>query len=101
MANQWNLKDIIQLTRDCELGRKGDTLHVISVSDVYMTVECSDGLWIHTGRDYTFAIKIGEMDDVSFSWIGDELTACDTKLAEVERCMRMLPTARRCADDIA
>jgi hypothetical protein len=109
MPNRWNKRDFLRLTRDCELGRSGDQLHVTSASGPYMTVRRPDGSLAHTGRDYAFATKIGEgavdraddADDGPFSRIGDALTACHARLCVVERRMRAIPTARRSAIRLA
>ncbi len=107
MSNRWNVRDLLRLTRNCELGMLGDLLHVVKADGSYMTVRRpSDGVLLHTGRDYVFAVKIGEgaVDDESlplFKWARDTLVACETKLNEVERRLRGVPTARRCAIRLA
>lgn len=65
MPNQWNQNDLIRLTQDCELGKEGDTLLVLSVDGDYMAVRLSRASMGHvewTGRDYAFAVKVGEGD---------------------------------------
>ncbi len=110
MPNQWNKRDLLQLTRDCELGQLGELIHVVKVSGPYMTVRRNvSGVLMHTGRDYAFATKIGEgaidkvgdIDDGPFTKIGDTLTACETRLRSVERRMRAIPTAQRPATRLA
>lgn len=98
MPNQWNKRDLLRLTRDCELGKQGEQLHVVKVVGPYMTVRKPSGISMHTGRDYEFAIKIGEgaIDAAtsSFAQIGDALIACEDKLRDAEHRMRAIPTAR-------
>lgn len=103
MPNRWDRGDILQLTRDCELGTRGQILRVVTTDGNYMTVHRNRAT-LYTGRDYAFARKVGtfEVDDVPlFSWAGDELNACEARLREVERRMREVPTARHCADRVA
>lgn len=60
--NRWNETDRIRLTRDCELGQEGNVLHVLSTDGPYMTVrrEGTTSKPMRTGRDYAFAVKVGE-----------------------------------------
>jgi len=65
MARQWNRRDILKLTRNCEIGLEGDVLHVIEVDDELMIVRVWRG-GMRTGltcarRDYAFVVKIGEV----------------------------------------
>lgn len=60
MANRWNERDLLRLTRDCDLGLQGEQLHVVEVDGPYMTARHSGGLLVRTGRDYAYAAKIGE-----------------------------------------
>jgi hypothetical protein len=107
MPNKWNERDLLRLACDCELGTHGALLHVVKTDGPYMTVRRhADGALLHTGRDYVFAVKIGESatndDDFPlFSWAGDALTECEARLRDVEQRMRRTPTARHCADRIA
>lgn len=59
MSNQWEAGDRLVVTRDCELGAKGEVVRVVSVDGPYMTVSVgSDEPRIHhTGRDYRFVTK--------------------------------------------
>lgn len=109
MPNKWNERDLLRLTRDCELGSQGALLHVVKADGPYMTARRhADGALLHTGRDYAFATKIGEgasndeeedTDEVSlFSWVNDVLVDCEARLREAERRMRQAPTARHFAD---
>lgn len=89
MSNKWNERDILQLTRDCELGQLGELRRVVSVDGPYMTVRDQNDRLTHTGRDYAFATKIGEgavsdEDFPLFSWAGDALTECEARLRQVE-----------------
>jgi hypothetical protein len=61
MQKRWNEGDVIQLTKDCELGKDGDTYHVLVTSGSYMTARTlgAPRRVVRTGRDYAFAIKIG------------------------------------------
>lgn len=103
MPNQWNERDVLRLTRNCELGNQDDQLHVTAVDGPYMTVRGPDGRHTRTGRDYEFAVKIGEdeEDAALFSWVNDTLTECEGRLREVERRMREVPTARHHAIRLA
>lgn len=106
MPNLWNERDLLRLTRDCELGQLGQTLHVVKTDGPYMTVRRSDEQVLHVGRDYAFATKIGEgaidrHDAGPFSRIGDDLTDCETRLRAIEKRMRRLPTAKRHAIRVA
>ena len=79
---RWNERDLLKLTQDCELGLRGETLHVVETEGPYMTARHEGGLLVRTGRDYAFASKIGEaaVDEGSlplFSWAGDELDECE------------------------
>lgn len=57
----WNKGDVLTLTRECELGYTGEILRVVSVDGPYMTAVREDGKsFVHTGRDYKLATKIGE-----------------------------------------
>lgn len=106
MPNKWNERDLLRLTRDCELGAQGALLHVAKTDGPYMTVRRHvDGVVMHTGRDYAFATKIGEgatddsdVDPPSFGWT---LADCEARLREVVRRMRRMPTARRLATQVA
>lgn len=109
MPNQWNERDILRLTRDCELGPEGAMLLVVKTSGPYMSVCHAWNLQLmHTGRDYAFAVKIGQNapqdmptdDGLLFGWAGNELAVCEARLREVERRMRDVPTARHCADRV-
>lgn len=62
MTIQWNLRDLLRLTRDCDLGLMGTLLHVVKTDGPYMTVRALErhSLLQHVGRDYAFAVKIGE-----------------------------------------
>ena len=62
MRKPWNAGDRLLLTRDCELGQKGEVMHVLHVDGAYMTVrlENSESPPLRTGRDYALAIRIGE-----------------------------------------
>jgi len=108
VPNRWNKGDVLKLIADCELGKYGDVLRVTSVDGPYMTatVERRDAPdpTVHTGRDYTYAVKVGEFqpdEEPLFSWVGDALTECGLKLRAVEERMREVPTARHCADRVA
>ena len=112
MPNRWDRGDVLRLTADCELGRYGDVLRVTSVDGPYMTVtserraafDDKAGSTIYTGRDYAYAVKVGEFqpdEEPLFSWVGDALTECGLKLRAVEERMREVPTARHCADRVA
>lgn len=59
--NRWNEGDVIQLTRDCELGKDGETFHVHVTSGIYMTARTlgTPRRTVRTGRDYAYAVKIG------------------------------------------
>ncbi len=59
MSNQWEAEDRLVITRDCELGAKGEAVRVVSVDGPYMTVSVgNDGSRIrHTGRDYRFVVR--------------------------------------------
>jgi hypothetical protein len=105
MPNKWNERDLLRLTRDCELGAQGVLLHVVKADGPYMTARRhADGALLHTGRDYAFATKVGEgaIDDNDgfrlFSWVNDVLVECEGRLREAERRMRQVPTARHFAD---
>lgn len=107
MTNKWNERDILHLTRDCELGKQGDQLHVVSTEGPYMTVRHSDSRLSHTGRDYAFATKIGEgavNDAIDFPllvWSNYALTGCEYRLREVVRRMGKVSTTRRWAIRVA
>lgn len=108
MPNRWNRGDVLKLIADCELGKYGDVLRVTSVDGPYMTatVERRDAPdpTIHTGRDYAYAVKVGEFepdDEPLFSWVGDALTECGLRLRAAEERMRKVPTARHLADRVA
>lgn len=98
MSNQWNERDLLRLTRDCELGTRDALLHVVKTDGPYMTVHRhADGAVMHTGRDYAFATKIGEgaIDDAPLlSEVNDVLVDCEARLREVACHMRKIPTTR-------
>ena len=107
MPNKWNERDLLRLTRDCELGPRDALLHVVKTVGPYMTARRhADGAVMHTGRDYAFATKVGEgaTDDADdaplFSWVNDVLVECEGRLREAERRMRQVPTARHLADPL-
>jgi hypothetical protein len=62
MMIQWNLRDLLRLTRDCDLGLMGTLLHVVKTDGPYMTVRVleRDSLFQHLGRDYPHVVKVGE-----------------------------------------
>lgn len=62
MTIQWNLRDLLRLTRDCDLGLMGTLLHVVNTDGPYMTVRVLErgSLLQHVGRDYPHAVKVGE-----------------------------------------
>lgn len=107
MPNKWNERDLLRLTQDCELGTCDALLHVVKTVGPYMTVRrLANDVLLHTGRDYTFATKIGEgaTDDADdfplFSWVNDALVECEGRLREVEHRMRKTPTARRLGESL-
>lgn len=70
MPNRWNQRDLLRLTRDCELGPQGSVLLVVRTEGPYMSVVRStpptsasgsegDAI-LHASRDYEHAVKIGE-----------------------------------------
>jgi len=61
-TKQWDEHDRLRLTRDCELGKEGETLFVLAVDGPYMSarVESDPSRVVRTGRDYAYATKIGE-----------------------------------------
>lgn len=56
----WNERDMLRLTKECELGPKGAVVLVVETSGPYMTARHDGGRLVRTGRDYAFAEKIGE-----------------------------------------
>jgi len=88
MSKKWNERDILRITRDCELGKEGSTLVVVRTDGPYMTARRygfgDDGVFVHTGRDYEHAVKAGEIAvDLS-----DDAPPIDARLDNVAKLAR-------------